>query len=71
MDNVLELMLSLPWTKQVQPDGSVFYGNILELPGCMSQGSSEVETLENLDDALFLWLDQALKQGVDIPYPKE
>jgi predicted RNase H-like HicB family nuclease len=88
-DNVLELMLELPWTKQIQRDGSgfvesdilgevwvsepdseLFYGTIVELPGCISQGSSEEEALKNLDDALFVWLDYAVENGLDIPTPK-
>jgi len=69
-DNVLELMLELPWTKQVQRDTEGFYGSILELPGCISQGSSEEETLKNLDDALFVWLDYAIENGLETPFPE-
>jgi antitoxin HicB len=51
------------------PDGG-FVGEIKELPGCVTQGETEAETLANLNEAMELWLEAALKQRLPIPEPE-
>ena len=40
-----------------------YFAQVLDLPGCFSRGTSEVEALENARSAIraFLWLGQALE----------
>jgi antitoxin HicB len=41
-----------------------------ELPGCISQGATPDEAVENLREARAAWIDAALEEGRDIPAPK-
>ncbi len=50
------------------PDGG-FVAEIVELPGCLSQGESVEEALENLGQARRLWLEVAYEAGDEIPPP--
>jgi predicted RNase H-like HicB family nuclease len=38
-----------------------------DLPGCMTQGTTFEETLENLVDAIEVWLMSGLRSGEDPP----
>lgn len=68
----LRRLMSLPWTIELRRnhDGT-FSGRIVELPGCMTEGEDEVETLEHLREALELWLETELERGRPIPKPGE
>ena len=39
-----------------------YFAHVIDLPGCLSRGTSEVEALENARSAIraYLWLAQAL-----------
>lgn len=39
------------------------------LPGCISEGDTEAEALENIKDAIQGWLTVAEKRGLYIPPP--
>lgn len=41
-----------------------------ELPGCLAHGSSYDEALDNVKDAMQLWLETAQEFGDPIPKPK-
>ncbi|GAA0397636.1 hypothetical protein GCM10009530_56610 [Microbispora corallina] len=66
----LDELCSLPWTREIVPDGDGFFGRIQELEGCISEGSTAEEVLENLQDALRCWLEVAIEQGTPIPVPR-
>lgn len=40
-------------------DGGGFLATVPELPGCMSDGETEVEAIENAKDAIECWLEAA------------
>ncbi len=40
-----------------------YLGEVLELPGCYTSGSSAEETLNNLDEAMTAWITSALAHG--------
>jgi len=48
-------------------DGGGFVATVPDLPGCMSDGETPTEALENVQDAIEEWLDLARKLGRDIP----
>ncbi len=50
-------------------EGGGFLATVPDLPGCMSDGASDVEALENAHDALQAWIDQATAMGRPIPTP--
>lgn len=39
------------------------------LKGCVAEGRTEVEALEDLDHAICCWLEMAVEQGRSIPKP--
>lgn len=42
----------------------------MELQGCHSEGDTEAQALESLGEAIELWLETALEDGVFIPEPR-
>ena len=63
-----EEYLKEPYARILIPDekGS-FSAEILEFPGCFSQGDTANEALENLESAAIAWIESALNQGQAIP----
>ena len=52
------------------PDGTGRYAaQILEFPGCFSEGATLEEAYENLQEAAESWLESALSQRMAIPEP--
>ena len=72
MKNV-EYYMSLPYTTILEPvnDESGFYyvGRIMEFEGCMTDGDTKEETLQNLQEAMELWIETKLKNGFEVPEP--
>lgn len=44
--------------------------DVPELPGCMADGNTAVEALENAEKVIFEWLETAKEIGREIPQPK-
>jgi antitoxin HicB len=61
------LGLSYPVTHVETEDGVAAW--LPDLPGCITQGDTVEEALENVADAKRAWLETALNRGVDIPLP--
>jgi len=65
--------MSLPYTYLMQPvadeSGNYFYGQVLELDGCQSHGSTFEDAYRNLRDAMEGWLETKLEHGDVIPEP--
>ena len=47
-----------------------FIAEVPELPGCMSDGSTKAEALENVNTIILEWLETAKSLGRTIPEPK-
>jgi antitoxin HicB len=66
--------LSLPYrillTPLTEEDGGGWFVEIPELPGCMSDGETQQEALENIEDAKRLWLESSLAHNDPIPEPE-
>jgi predicted RNase H-like HicB family nuclease len=50
-----------------EDDGGGFLATVPDLPGCMSDGETPAEAIENVQDAIEEWLDLARKLGREIP----
>ena len=65
--------MNLPYTFVIQPfnDESGFYytGKVLELDGCLTDGETKEEVLENLREAMEGWIETKLANGFPIPEP--
>lgn len=51
-------------------ESSGYWVEFPDLPGCLSQGDSREEALENAREALSLWLEDARDPQWEIPVPK-
>ena len=51
------------------PD-SLYVANVPELPGCSAHGNTYDEALNNIKDAIQLWIDTAREFGDPVPEPK-
>jgi predicted RNase H-like HicB family nuclease len=50
-------------------EGGGYVARVPDLPGCMSDGATDIEALENVHDAIDAWLEQAKQMGRAIPTP--
>ena len=65
-----EEFLKLPYARVLIPDEKgTFSAQILEFPGCFSQGNTPDEAFQNLENAASAWIEAALLQQQDIPPP--
>ena len=56
----------------IEPDeDGVFVAECPSLPGCISQGKTRAEALENIKDAIRGYLESLKKHGEPIPPPIE
>jgi predicted RNase H-like HicB family nuclease len=51
-------------------EDKVFVAEVPELPGCMAHGKTTEKALENVNQAIELWIDTAKKFGDSIPERK-
>jgi len=71
LDEYLDLPYRIVLTPDEDDEGNVGYvAEVLELPGCLSQGATREQALHNIGDAMRGWLSVALEDGVPIPEPR-
>lgn len=51
------------------PD-KIFVAEVPELPGCMAHGDTQVEALQNVREAIELWIETATEFGDPVPTPR-
>lgn len=54
------------WSK----DDNAFIAEVPELPGCMADGASYIEAIENVQVVMNEWIETAKELGREIPVPK-
>ena len=50
-------------------DGGGWLAEVPELPGCMSDGETPQQAVENVMDAIGCWIEAAEEDGPPIPAP--
>jgi len=66
-----EEYLKEPYARLLIPDDTGGYAaEILEFPGCVSDGETANEAVQNLENAAFAWIGSIQKQGKDVPPPR-
>jgi antitoxin HicB len=70
IETEIEQIMKRPYLRELvrNEDGS-WFAHIAEFPGCMTEGDTQVEALEMLDDAARGWLAAHLEDGNPIPDP--
>ena len=65
-------IMDRPYARVLVPDETGGYvTEVLELPGCISEGDTPDEAIQNLEDAMRGWLQVALEDRQRIPEPLE
>jgi antitoxin HicB len=61
----------MPYTRMLIPDPEEggFIAEVLELPGCLSQGETPEEAFRNLNDAMGGYIASLLDRGYSVPEP--
>ena len=44
-------------------DGGGYLATVPDLPGCVSDGATDIEALHNIHDAIEAWIEQAVAMG--------
>lgn len=57
--------ITLAWSEIDQ----VFIAEVPELPGCTAHGDTREKALEQVDEAIQLWIDTAQEFGDPVPDP--
>jgi len=74
MNKTLEYYMSLPYSVLLTPlsaeDGGGWFAQIPALPGCMSDGETQLEALAMIEDAKRGWIESSLKHNDPIPEPE-
>jgi predicted RNase H-like HicB family nuclease len=65
--------LKEPYARVLTPDEEVggYTAEILEFPGCVTEGDTADEALRNLEEAAEGWIEAALNMGQEIPEPSD
>ncbi len=64
----IAVLLQRPYHKIIRGEPVEGYlAEVLELPGCLTAGATEMEALENLREAMAVWFEWALVGGHPIP----
>ena len=58
--------LFMYWNEEDQ----IFVVEVPELPGCMAHGKTQVSALENIQEAIQLWIDTAQEFSDPVPVPR-
>ena len=65
--------MNLPYTFIIQPfkdeSGLYYTGKVLELDGCMTDGETKEEVMDNIREAMEGWIEAKLINGFDVPEP--
>jgi len=71
MENKIREYLKKSYSRVLIPDPETgrYSAQILEFPGCFSEGKSPQQAYKNLEQAAHNWLESAIKQGMEIPEP--
>ena len=52
-------------------DGGGFVAEVPDLPGCMSDGGTPAEAIENVQGAITSWIEAAEELGRPVPQPSK
>jgi len=65
--NVLDYPIQIE--RLSEEDGGGFAAYAIDLPGCMSDGETQEQAIENVRDAIAAWIEEAAAMGRQIPEP--
>ena len=63
------MSLSYPIQLVYDQEEGDWEAQILDLPGCMSDGADPNEAVKNMKDAQYSWIEVCLERGHEVPLP--
>lgn len=70
-NKTVDYYLSLPYRIELIREGEkTWFARVPELPGCMTEGDTAEEAAKMIQEAMALWIELALDDGVPIPEPR-
>jgi predicted RNase H-like HicB family nuclease len=71
MENKIREYLKKSYSRVLIPDSATgrYAAQILEFPGCFSEGKTPQQAYKNLEQAAYNWLESAIGQAMEIPEP--
>jgi antitoxin HicB len=72
MEKTVDYYMSLPYTIELRqdPEDKGWFVRVKELRGCMSEGDTPEQALAMIQEAMELWLEVSLEDGLPIPEPR-
>jgi antitoxin HicB len=71
MEKTIDYYMNLPYTIELQRDMEEgWFVRVKELRGCTGQGDTAEEAIAMIQEAMSLWLEVALEEGLPIPEPR-
>lgn len=69
-EEMIREYIARPYSRILVPDSSGrYFAEILEFPGCFSEGNTPGQAMDNLNEAMEAWIEAALDSGQAIPDP--
>jgi predicted RNase H-like HicB family nuclease len=70
MKEEIKATLARPYTRElIKNEDGTWFARIVEFVGCMTEGDTAEEAIENLEDAMATWVEAHLEDGDPIPPP--
>jgi len=69
MNEYLDLPYGVTIRHMDDESGEYYFVSVEEMPGCMSDGATPEEALENIREAMELWIGGKLEAGLEVPAP--
>ena len=69
LEYYLNIDYEIKLRKLSEDDGGGWMAEIPNLPGCMTDGETPEEAIDNLDDAKKSWIETCLELGRPVPEP--
>jgi antitoxin HicB len=72
MEKTVDYYMNLPYTIELRndPEDEGWFVRVKELRGCISEGDTAEEALAMIQEAMELWLEVSLEEGIPIPEPR-
>jgi len=69
-EDMIREYVAQPYSRILVPDGSGrYFAEVLEFPGCFSEGDTPGQAMDNLNEAMEAWIEAALDSDQRIPEP--
>lgn len=70
IEEEVKAILARPYTRElIKNEDGTWFARVIEFVGCMTEGDTAEEAIENLEDAMKAWVEAHLEDHEPIPAP--